>query len=129
MSTTRDPAAVVTDFYAALSRGEADAAAELVVEHFNDDATLSRPESLPGGGVIEGAAGIARFMRAAASQVRGLQLRETHVAPGDGTVHVFAVLELSLGATTSAIEWWVFDSGGARSVTAYYWDTSALMGR
>jgi ketosteroid isomerase-like protein len=128
-TTTHDAATVVSNFYSTLAAGDPDKVAELVGEHFVADATLVRPESLPGGGTLQGAAKIAKFMRAAASHARGLRLKELHTAPGDGVDHVFAVVEVNFGAPTSAIEWWVIEPGGVRSLTAYYWDTAALTTR
>lgn len=129
MNEVDDARSVVSDFYSSLSRGESDAVAELVTTRFSDGATLARPESLPGGGTISGAPTIAKFMRRAADAAKGLQLRQLHISQDNGAVQAFAILELSLGSSTTAIEWWTFESGAVTSLTAYYWDTAALLAR
>lgn len=124
-----DARSVVSKFYSLLSHGEADAIAELVADHFGEEARLSRPESLPGGGTISGAPIIAKFMRKAAGAAKGLQLKQLHIASDTGTVHAFAVVELTIGTPTTAIEWWVFEAGVVTSLSAYYWDTAAIIAR
>jgi hypothetical protein len=127
MTRSEDPATVVAEFYTTLAGGQPDDVADMVVRYFAKDATLARPESLPGGGTVHGAVKIAKFMRLAASQAKGLRLSQLHAAVNGEAVHVFAVVELDVGKPTSAIEWWVFDTRGVKSLTAYYWDTAALI--
>jgi ketosteroid isomerase-like protein len=121
-------AARVRAFYDLLAQGRGDDVAKFVEGNFADDATLSRPESLPGGGSLTGSKGIAKFMRAAASGVAGLTLRSVHQSPSSNGVSVFAEVALNLGgASTTAIEWWTFTAGRVTSLRAYYWDTAAVL--
>lgn len=117
----------VSAFYTKLADGDADGVAGLVTSLFADDAVLSRPESLPGGGKIGGAAKVVKFMRAAAGAAKGLRLRQLHVAAKGDEVHAFAIVDVTVGTPTSAIEWWVFGPSGVTSLTAYYWDTAGLL--
>src|ERR1700757_4645655 len=115
-------------FYDLLVQGRGDDVAAFVEANFTDDATLSRPESLPGGGSLTGAKGIAKFMRAAASGVAGLTLRSVHQSSSSNGVCVFAEVGLNLGgASTTAIEWWTFTAERVTSLRAYYWDTAAII--
>lgn len=118
----------VREFYDLLAHGRGDDVAQFVEANFADDATLSRPESLPGGGSLTGAKGIAKFMRAAASGVAGLTLRSVHQSPSSNGVSVFAEVALNLGgASTTAVEWWTFTAERVTSLRAYYWDTAAII--
>ena len=118
----------VREFYDLLAHGRGDDVANFVEANFADDATLSRPESLPGGGSLTGAKGIAKFMRAAASAVAGLTLQSVHQSSSSNEVSVFAEIALDLGGTaTTAIEWWTFTGEDVTSIRAYYWDTAAIL--
>jgi ketosteroid isomerase-like protein len=118
----------VREFYDLLAQGRGDDVATFVAANFADDAEVTRPESLPGGGSINGATFIARFMRAAASGVADLALRSVHASPSPDGVSVFAEIALNLGGTaTTAIEWWTFTEGRITSMRAYYWDTAAIL--
>ena len=123
-----DAVARVRQFYDLLVQRRGDDVAAFVEANFADDATLSRPESLPGGGSLTGAKGIAKFMRAAASGVTGLTLRSVHQSPSSNGVSVFAEVVVNLGgAATTAIEWWTFSAERVTSLRAYYWDTAAIL--
>jgi hypothetical protein len=118
----------VREFYDLLAQGRGDDVATFVEANFAEDATFSRPESLPGGGSRTGAKGIAKFMRAAASGVAGLSLRSVHRSPSSNEVSVFAVVAVNLGGVaTTAIEWWTFTGEKVTSLRAYYWDTAAIL--
>jgi hypothetical protein len=118
----------VREFYDLLAGGRGDDVATFVEANFAEDATLSRPESLPGGGSFTGAKGIAKFMRAAASGVAGLSLRSVHRSPSPDGVSVFAEVALDLGGVaTTAVEWWTFTGDKVISLRAYYWDTAAIL--
>ena len=118
----------VRDFYDLLAQGRGTDVAAFVEANFADDAQVTRPESLPGGGSLTGATAIAKFMRAAASGVADLALQSVHASPSSDGVDVFAEVALSLGGTaTSAVEWWTFVAGRVRSLRAYYWDTAAIL--
>lgn len=118
----------VREFYDLLAHGRGDDVANFVEANFADDATLTRPESLPGGGSLTGAKGIAKFMRAAASAVAGLTLQSVHQSSSSNEVSVFAEIALNLGGTaTTAIEWWTFTGEDVTSLRAYYWDTAAIL--
>jgi ketosteroid isomerase-like protein len=120
--------AQVREFYDLLVQGRGDDVAKFVEAHFAEDATLSRPESLPGGGSLTGARGIGKFMRAAASGVAGLSLQSVHESSSTDEVNVFAQVVLDLGgAATEAIEWWTFAGEKVTSLRAYYWDTAAII--
>jgi hypothetical protein len=134
MSTTDNTAvgitavALVQEFYDLLLQGRGEDVAKFVEANFAEDATLSRPESLPGGGSLTGSKGIAKFMRAAASGVAGLSLRSVHYSRSSNEVSVFAHVALNLGGvTTTAIEWWTFTGENVTSLQAYYWDTAAIL--
>jgi ketosteroid isomerase-like protein len=121
-------ASLVKSFYALLAAGDAAAVGGFVADNFTAEARLARPESLPGGGIRKGAERIGRFMSAAAAGVSGLELRSLHVAPAADSVAVFAELGLTLGeSTTTALEWWTYADGRFTGLTAYYWDTAALL--
>jgi len=123
-----DAEARVREFYDLLDQGRGDDVARFVEANFAEDATLSRPESLPGGGSLTGAKSIAKFMRAAAAGVAGLSLRSVHQSPSSNEINVFAEVALTLGGTaTTAIEWWTFTPAGVTSLRAYYWDTAAIL--
>jgi hypothetical protein len=123
-----DAVARVREFYDLLVHRRGDDVAEFVEANFAEHATLSRPESLPGGGPVIGAKGIAKFMRAAASGVAGLSLRSVHRSPSSNEVSVFAGVALNLfGVATTAIEWWTFTRNKVTSLRAYYWDTAAIL--
>jgi hypothetical protein len=127
-SVGADAAARVKEFYELLGQGQGDDVAGFVEANFAEGATLARPESLPGGGLLSGAKVIAKFMRAAASAVAGLRLDSVHESTSSNETNVFANLALDLGgATTKAIEWWTFADGKVSSLQAYYWDTAALV--
>ena len=123
-----DAAGRVREFYDLLIQGRGDDVAKFVLANFAEDATLTRPESLPGGGPLQGAKSIAKFMRAAASGVAGLSLRSVHHSSSPNEVSVFAHVALNLGeAATTAIEWWTFTGARVTSMRAYYWDTAAIL--
>jgi ketosteroid isomerase-like protein len=129
MSTVEaSEAARVREFYDLLAQGRGDDIALFVEANFADTATLSRPESLPGGGSLAGAPGIAKFMRAAASGVAGLTVQSVHQSDSSDEVNVFAEVALDLGGTaTTAVEWWTFTAGRVTSLRAFYWDTAAIL--
>lgn len=123
-----DATARVKEFYDLLGQRRGDDVAEFVEANFAEAATLSRPESLPGGGSVSGARVIAKFMRAAASAVAGVTVKSVHESTSSTETNVFAELSLDLGgAKTNAIEWWSFADGKVASIQAYYWDTAALV--
>ena len=125
---TANAEARVREFYDLLVQGRGDDVARFVESNFAEDATLSRPESLPGGGSLTGAKSIGKFMRAAASGVAGLSLRSVHQSASSDEINVFADVALTLGGTaTTAIEWWTFKAPGVTSLRAYYWDTAAIL--
>lgn len=123
-----DAVARVREFYDLLLQGRGDDVAKFVGANFADDAVLSRPESLPGGGSLTGARVIAKFMRAAASAAGGLSLRSVHHSSSSDGVSVFAEVAVNLGGEpTTAIEWWTFRAERVTSLRAYYWDTAAIV--
>lgn len=117
----------IASYYAALGDGRGDDVAAMTRERFAAGASLRRPESLPGGGTIEGADRIARFMQRAAGAVADLTVRSINADTEGDSIDVFVELELSLGSPTRAIEHWVVRPDGVASVTAFYWDTAATL--
>lgn len=123
-----DERSIVTGFYDALAAGDVAGVVATVEENFADDAVLTRPESLPGGGATASAGRIARFMKGAASAGLPVQVGGVYDAPsGDGT-NVFVDLTLDMGnGPIRALEWWTFVDGKVISLRAFYWDTAAML--
>jgi ketosteroid isomerase-like protein len=120
------PEQVVRSFYQAMGAGDVDSLRRVVSETFADSATLARPESLPGGGVLNGAAAIVRFLERAAGKA---PLTVDDVVVADDGQQVFATVTIVLGGNkTTALEKWVFDAGRVVSIRAFYWDTAAMLG-
>jgi ketosteroid isomerase-like protein len=129
-------AELVRSFYRAVANRDEDAVAELVGEHFAEEATLRLPGSLPYGGTVEGRRRLERVFRAAANAtdpvgptalevldiVEGadrcaVQLRfDWHAPSGGGVV-----------SGTGAVELWTFAGGLVKDITAYYSDTAACV--
>lgn len=129
MSTTgTDQVSRVREFYELLAQGRGDDILAFVEANFAADAVLRRPESLPGGGMLAGAARIAKMMRAAAAGVAGLHVSSVHYSESADGVQVFADVTLELaGIETTALEWWTFTGSQVSSLRAYYWDTAAIL--
>jgi ketosteroid isomerase-like protein len=122
------PASVADAFYHALSRGDADAAAQLVTEHFASDAEVIRPASLPGGGAIRGVAAIIAFVRAAASSGAAVDLERVLESTVGEQTDVIAALSLNLGhAAMPVLERWTFVGDRVSRLQAFYFDTAAMV--
>lgn len=120
------PESVVRTFYGAMATGDISLLERVIAEAFASTASLARPESLPGGGVLDGAVAIVGFLRRAAGRAP-LVVDEISVAD-DGN-RVFATVTITLGGTKStALEQWTIDDGKVTSIRAYYWDTAAMLG-
>jgi ketosteroid isomerase-like protein len=122
------PASVATGFYQALSRGDAEAAAQLVNDHFASDAELIRPGSLPGGGTIRGVRAIVAFVRAAVSSGATIDVDRVLESTTGEQTDVIAALSLSLGqAAMPVLERWTFVGDRVSRLQAFYFDTAAMV--
>ncbi|TPG32394.1 nuclear transport factor 2 family protein [Mycolicibacterium hodleri] len=123
-----DARSLVIEFYDALAAGDVSAVVAIVEANFADDAVLTRPKSLPGGGQTAGAGRIARFMKGAASAGLPVQVVGVYGASaGDGT-NVFADVTIDMGnGPIRALEWWTFVDGRVTTLQAFYWDTAAML--
>jgi ketosteroid isomerase-like protein len=122
------PASLVTGFYQALARGDADAAARLVSDHFASDAEVIRPGSLPGGGTIRGVPAIVAFVGAAAASGAAIDLDRVLVSTADEQTDVIAALSLNLGRTAMPVlERWTFAGDRVSRLQAFYFDTAAMV--
>jgi ketosteroid isomerase-like protein len=125
---------IVEQFYGALIARDADAVGEVIDEYFAADAKLRRPESLPGGGTLEGADRIKRLMVAVASADGGpldpAEMRVENVleSTAEDEDHVFVALGIPwAGARTEALEWWTIRDFKVVEIRAFYWDTAAMV--
>jgi ketosteroid isomerase-like protein len=121
-------ASVVTGFYRALWHGDAEAAAQLVNDHFAADAELIRPGSLPGGGTLRGVRAIVAFVRAAVSSGAAIELDRVLASTVGEQTDVIAALSLNLGhAAMPVLERWTFVGDRASRLQAFYFDTAAMV--
>lgn len=131
---------IVEQFYDAVDRKDAEALAELFDESVAPDAVFRWPESLPYGGVVQGAERLKRMFTAAVSAdapagAANLTLvRVAEMATG-GEDHVVAELEFDWFAggsaqpvRTGALEWWLFRDMRVVELKSFYRDTAALVG-
>jgi hypothetical protein len=124
---------IVESFYDALRARDGQLVAEIVDEHFAQDAILRRPESLPGGGVTAGAEKIKRFMVAAATMdgpldISRLDVHQILEHAGDDGEHVVVDVRFPIpGGTVNALEWWILRDLKVAEIRAYYWDTAAMV--
>lgn len=125
---------VVRSFYDALRDRDVERLGQLVAAHVHEDAVLHRPESLPGGGRTVSARRIGRFFAFAATVVDGpvdaTEMRVESVTTGrqEDQVDVVVRLAMTYDATpTTAVEWWAFRDGRLQTLSAYYWDTAAML--
>ncbi|MCG7632817.1 nuclear transport factor 2 family protein [Gordonia McavH-238-E] len=113
-------------FYSAMANGDVPLLERVIAEDFAAAATLARPESLPGGGVLNGPEAIVGFLRRAAGKA---PLVVDDISVADDGSRVFATVTITLGGTKStALEQWTMDDGKVTSIRAYYWDTAAMLG-
>lgn len=123
-----DVGSIVTGFYEALTAGDVDSVVAIVEENFADDAVLTRPESLPGGGATAGAGRIARFMKGAASAGLPVQVGGVYAASAGDGANIFADVTIDMGrGPVRALEWWTFVDGKVVTMQAFYWDTAAML--
>jgi hypothetical protein len=111
-------------FYRALIARDADRVGRLVDEHFDDEAVLERPESLPGGGRTQGAQHIKRMMIAAATHEGGpldvAAISIVRVLEGfDDEVAVELEFPFA-GAPTTALEVWTVRDLKVQSIKSHY---------
>lgn len=127
-------ASVVSAFYQAVSAKDAAALETLITAHFDADASIVFPESLPYGGTVRGAARLARMFARMASAPEPAGAADPALAwiAGDGD-RIAAQVEFAWYApgsrtpvASSALELWTFEAGRVREIRAYYWDTAAL---
>lgn len=122
---TMNLAAVAASFYDAVASGDLPALNAVLSSSFAKNAVLVRPESLPGGGTLNGRQRIVRFMERAAGKaplvVLGMEVNPT------GT-DAFAHVEITIaGRTARALEWWSAVDDEVISVKAFYFDTAAML--
>lgn len=120
----------VEAFYEAMVARDGDRMAQIVDQHFAEGAVLHRPESLPGGGLTEGAGRIKRFMTAAAAMEGGpldvATMNVARVIASPGTVAVELEFPFA-GKPAGAMEVWTIQDSKVTSIKAYYWDTAAMI--
>jgi hypothetical protein len=126
---------IVESFYNALSARDADGVGAIIDESFAPEAILRRPESLPGGGAIDGAGKIKKFMAAVAAMeggpmdVSSLKIHDVLEHAGEDGDSVVVELRFPFNGTqTSALEWWTVRDLKVVEIRAYYWDTAAMLG-
>lgn len=128
------PIDIVTNFYTAISAGDADTVAETIDTHFAEDAAIEWPPSLPHGGRVEGNrrlraifTGIAK--PGATAGATNLKLVRA-IGEGDDVV-AWITFDWKhpgseVGTPNGALELWNFSDGLLRDIRAYYWDTASI---
>lgn len=131
-----DLRSMVEEFYGALAARDVAGVERFIDDNFAEDVTLTRPESLPGGGTLEGADRVKRLMSAVAGAQGGpldpAQLRIERVLESTGEDADDVGVELSFswnGTPTTSFEWWVVRDLKVTQIRAYYWDTAMMLGR
>ena len=126
---------VVDEFYRALAAKDVERLSALIDEEFLEDARLRRPESLPGGGTIEGREQIKRFLGVVASMADGpidpaeLEVIEILEVPQEDVDYVFVSVRLVWNGTpTEALERWTFRDLRVAELRSFYWDTATMVG-
>jgi ketosteroid isomerase-like protein len=133
-SAKSDLRLMVEQFYAALVAKDVEAVGAAIDDNFAEDARLVRPESLPGGGVVDGAARVKRLMTAVAG-VRGApldaaEMRIEQVLEDTAGDLDHVVVELSFpwaGTPTRALECWTVRDLKVIEIRAFYWDTAMMV--
>jgi ketosteroid isomerase-like protein len=128
-------AAIVREFYRAVASKDAAALEQLITGHFDADASVVFPESLPYGGTVRGAAKLARLFARMASAPAPVGAADLVLAGlADGGDRIAAQVEFAwyapgsrVAVPSSALELWTFAGGRVREIRAYYWDTAALI--
>jgi hypothetical protein len=127
---------MVEEFYGALAAKDVAGVERFIDDNFAQDVKLRRPESLPGGGTIEGADRVKRLMGAVAGAEGGpldsTQMRIERVLEYTGEGRDDVAVELSFpwnGTATTSFEWWVVRDLKVTEIRAYYWDTAMMLGR
>jgi len=126
---------VVDEFYGALIAKDVERLSALIDEEFLEDARLRRPESLPGGGTIDGREQIKRFLGAVASMDDGpldlarMEVTEVLEVPLERVDHAFVSLRFTWsGVATEALERWTFRDLRVAELRSFYWDTATMVG-
>jgi hypothetical protein len=128
------PVDIVTDFYTAISTGDAETVASTIDAHFAEDAAIEWPPSLPHGGRVEGSRKLRAIFTAiakpgAAAGATNLQLVRA-IGEGDDVV-AWITFDWKhpgsdVGTPNGALELWNFSEGELRDIRAYYWDTASI---
>jgi ketosteroid isomerase-like protein len=127
-------AEIVAEFYGALAAADADAIAAVIDSHFDEDAAVKWPPSLPHGGRVHGRdrlRGVFTGIAKAGGKVgaTNLQLVQT-IGEGDRVVAWVTFDWRQPGSDdavpNSALELWTFSCGLVREIRAFYWDTAAI---
>lgn len=121
--------AIVTDFYSAITAGDADTVVGIIESHFDEDASVEWPPSLPHGGKVQGARKLKAVFGAAANpDAPGAKNLKLVKAIGDGDDVVAWVSFDFAGTPNEALEVWTFADGKLREIRAFYWNTDAIPG-
>lgn len=122
---TPNLAEVAATFYDAVASGDLTTLNSVLLSSFADDAVLVRPESLPGGGTLNGRDQIVRFMERAAGKA---PLEVLQIEVNEAGTEAFAHVEVTIARRISrALEWWTAVDGKVVAVRAFYWDTAAML--
>jgi hypothetical protein len=133
-SAKSDLRLMVEQFYGALVAKDVEAVGAAIDENFARDARLVRPESLPGGGALDGAANVKRLMVAVAGAQGGpldaakMKIEQVLEDTAGDLDHV--VVELSFpwaGTPTRALECWTVRDLKVIEIRAFYWDTAMMV--
>ncbi|MDI9953309.1 nuclear transport factor 2 family protein [Rhodococcus sp. IEGM 1305] len=121
----------VERYYELIDNGEVEAIDTFVVEHFSADSFVHRPESLRGGGRLDGLERVRRFSTSAAKHSGGpgaMRIGTVLVDPCADGWNILVELHFRIGDNWSrAMEWWTFHDGKATGIQAFYWDTAAML--
>jgi ketosteroid isomerase-like protein len=129
--------AVIREFYRAVAEKDAAELEKLITGHFDVDASVVFPGSLPYGGTVCGAGKLARMLGRMASSPEPVGAADL-VFTGliDGGDRIAVQVEFAwyppgsrIPVPSSALELWTFEDGRVREIRAYYWDTAALINR
>lgn len=134
MGTESPNAALVRNFYTALAKKDAEILAELVTEHFAEDASLTWPDSLPYGGTVAGAKKLQRLFQGLAGAPAAIgpgNLAVAGIVDGGDSVAADLTFDWYVPGTSDfvpsgALELWRFVDGKVSTIRAFYWDTAEL---
>jgi hypothetical protein len=121
---------VVERYYSLIDASNVEGVDAFVVDTFSADSSVSRPESLRGGGRLAGLERVRRFSRSAAAHSGGpgaMRVGAVFERLTENGMDLVVELQFRIGDVWSrALEWWTFEEGLVVSIQAFYWDTAAL---